>query len=102
MDFEYGCVTTNKFVFADENEVEDPSDLLIQMTLAKEATTAKGKKVDPKTGKPVSAGKDGKKQPLQQQTDNSVKSKQGGDDKKDAGFFFKNFSFEINFELIEI
>ena len=25
MDFEYGCSTTNKFCFLDENEVEDPS-----------------------------------------------------------------------------
>ncbi len=31
MDFEYGCSTTNKFCFLDENEVEDPSDLLAQV-----------------------------------------------------------------------
>jgi len=91
MDFEYGCVTVNKFCFLDENEVEDPSDLLAQVTLAKEASAkdakkdAKGKKVDPKTGKPVSAGKDAKKQPLQQQIDNSVKSSKQSDDKKDTG-----------------
>lgn len=82
MDFEYGCATVNKFAFLDENEVEDPSDLLAQVSLAKETTKKDTKKVDSK-GKKVdskkSAGKD--KKPLQA-SDNAVK-KTG--DNKDAG-----------------
>lgn len=89
MDFEYGCATVNKFAFLDENEVEDPSDLLAQVAIAKEAaakTTKETKKVDSK-GKKVDAKKGGKdtKKPLQS-SDNAVK-KTG--DNKDTGK--KNF-----------
>lgn len=86
MDFEYGCVTGNKFAFLDENEVEDPSDLLAQVALAKEAaekSSKDSKKVDSKGKKVVAKGKsanDAKKQPLQS-TDNSKKS----GDKQDSG-----------------
>jgi len=91
MDFEYGCSTTNKFCFLDENEVEDPSELLAhatkEATSAKDAKTGKDAKAKPKSadakGK-AAAGKDAKKQPLQQQTDNSVKKSAGDDLKKDA------------------
>jgi hypothetical protein len=97
MDFEYGCSTTNKFCFLDENEVEDPSDLLAQVN-NKDATAAANSKTtvgkdgkakpksaaDSKTAK-TGTGKDAKKQPLQQQTENSVKKTAGGDDlRKDA------------------
>ena len=108
MDFEYGCVTANKFCFPDDNECEDPSELLAQVTIAKDAKEtaakdaakkdAKGKKIDPKTGKPVAA-KDAKKQPLQQQTDNLVKSKAGGADDKKDGSPASNLSF---FEIINL
>lgn len=84
MDFEYGCATVNKFAFLDENEVEDPSDLLAQVAIAKDAAAkvaketkkvdSKGKKVDPKKGKDT-------KKPLQS-SDNAVK-KSG--DSKDSG-----------------
>ena len=95
MSVEYGCATTNKFCFLDENEVEDPSDLLAQVSIsatktakdAKTTTTAskdsKGKVAAAKPGdKTTTTSKVGSatnkpKQPLQQ-TDNSVKS----------GFFF--------------
>ncbi len=69
--------------FLDENEVEDPSDLLAQVTLkdakkAKETkkADAKGKKADPKK-----AGSKDAKKPLQS-SDNAVK-KTG--DKSDSG-----------------
>ena len=95
MDFEYGCATTNKFSFLDENEVEDPSDLLAQVT--KEATPAPTKGGKAAAGKDAKAGgkpgaktpaaaagaKDAKKQPLQQQADN--KSKAGLEDAKKDG-----------------
>ena len=81
MDFEYGCAITNKYGFLNENdEVEDPSELLAQVSVGKEVPAA-GKKAAPgaktaakpgdakKTGKPVGDSK----KPLQQ-TDNSVKS----------------------------
>lgn len=87
MDFEYGCSTTNKFCFLDENEVEDPSDLLAQAQArdaTKDTKTGKDGKAKPKSADPKAktAGKDAKKQPLQQQTDNSVKKT--GDLKTDA------------------
>lgn len=79
MEFEYGCQTANKYMFLDENEVEDPSDLLAQVAKKEEApvaqkgkTAQKGAKGADAKGKTGSA-KDAKKQPLQQQTDNSVK-----------------------------
>lgn len=77
MDFEYGCSTVNKFAFLDENEVEDPSDLLAQVTLAKGEAAAKTaketKKADTK-GKKTDQKKTGKdtKKPLQP-SDNAVK-----------------------------
>ncbi len=80
MDFEYGCITTNKFAFADENEVEDPSDLLVQMTLTKDA---KSKKVNNEK-----INKEETKSPLKQQTDNSIKSKQNDDEKKNSGSYW--------------
>lgn len=108
MSVEYGCATTNKFCFLDENEVEDPSDLLAQVSIsatktAKDAkapaTASKGKvaagkpgdktatssasstsKVGSATGKP--------KQPLQQ-SDNSVKS--GNFFCQINSFFFSQF-----------
>lgn len=97
MDFEYGCATVNKFAFLDENEVEDPSDLLAQVALSKDAKKAKetkkvdskGKKIDPKKA----AGKDTKK-PLQS-SDNAVK-KTG--DKSDSGKRLK--SLEILIKVI--
>lgn len=80
MDFEYGCAITNKYGFLNENdEVEDPSELLAQVSVGQ--VPAAGKKAAPgaktaakpgdakKTGKPVGDSK----KPLQQ-TDNSVKS----------------------------
>lgn len=88
MEFEYGCQTANKYMFLDENEVEDPSDLLAQLAVKKEeAPVAKGKAAG-KGGKPADAksktaaaapgAKDAKKQPLQQQTnENSVKPARG-------------------------
>jgi len=93
MDFEYGCSTTNKFCFLDENEVEDPSELLAQATketaTSKDAKTGKDAKAKPKSadakGKPVAGGKDAKKQPLQQQTDNSVKKSDLPKDAKKPG-----------------
>ena len=89
MSIEYGCATTNKFGFLDETEVEDPSDLLAQVTLTAAAAKskdaakgaakdAKGKAVGGKTtvggdkAKTGAAGAGGRKTPLQQ-TDNSVK-----------------------------
>lgn len=87
MDFEYGCATVNKFAFLDENEVDDPSDLLAQVAIAKEAAAkgkelkakldAKGKKID---SKKAAAGKD--KKPLQP-SDNAVKKTTT--DSKDQG-----------------
>jgi len=86
MDFEYGCAVANKYGFFDENEVEDPSELLAQATKeAEPAKTGKDAKQTKTTGqkqgqktqaKQTQGGKqqDAKKQPLQQQTDNSVKS----------------------------
>ena len=97
MSFEYGCAITNKYAFLDEGE--DPSDLLAQVSVVdkagskdaktgKDAKSAKGGK-DAKAGSKdaKTGGKDAKKQPLQQQTDNSVKSgsKDGGDAKKASG-----------------
>ncbi len=83
MDFEYGCATVNKFAFLDENEVEDPSDLLAQVSLAKEAATKKPVgKVDPKAKKvdPKKApAKDANKKPLQP-SDNAKKT-----ENKDSG-----------------
>ena len=103
MDFEYGCATVNKFAFLDENEVDDPSDLLAQVAIAKEAAAASkvssvktkidpktGKKVDAKTGKPVVVGKDAAKKPLQPTAivDNSAAVKKTTDtDRKDLGEF---------------
>jgi len=96
MDFEYGCATVNKFAFLDENEVEDPSDLLAQVSLAKEAAAkkpakvdAKGKKIDPKKAKEAS------KKPLQP-SDNAKKV-----ETKDSGLFnrsnsISNFPFPVN------
>ena len=81
MDFEYGCAITNKYGFLNENdEVEDPSELLAQVSVGKEVPAA-GKKAAPSAktaAKPGDAKKIGKpvgdsKKPLQQ-TDNSVKS----------------------------
>lgn len=71
MEFEYGCQTANKYMFFEENEVEDPSELLAKVTKKEEApktktTTKTGAKTDAK-GK--SSAKDSKK-PLQQQTEN--------------------------------
>jgi hypothetical protein len=89
MDFEYGCITTNKYSFLNENEVEDPSDLLAQVNIAtkdiKESSTiTKAGLKNTKTSKSAadtklntkqaSTNKDNKKQPLQQHTENSVKS----------------------------
>jgi len=76
MDFEYGCSTVNKFAFLDENEVEDPSDLLAQVKIANEAaakTTKDTKKTDTK-GKKTDQKKSTKdtKKPLQS-SDNAVK-----------------------------
>lgn len=84
MDFEYGCAITNKYGFLNDNdEFEDPSELLAQVSVGKEAPAA-AKKAAPgaKTAggkaapgaKTAGGGKatDSKK-PLQQ-TDNSVKS----------------------------
>lgn len=90
MDFEYGCATVNKFAFLDENEVDDPSDLLAKVDLAREQAAkkdvkkvdAKGKKIDPKKAA-TTAAKDNKK-PLQA-SDNAVKKT----DSKDTG---KKFS----------
>lgn len=97
MSFEYGCAITNKYAFLDEGE--DPSDLLAQVSVVdkagskdaksgKDAKSTKGGK-DAKAGSKdaKTGGKDAKKQPLQQQTDNSVKSgsKDGGDAKKASG-----------------
>lgn len=84
MDFEYGCSTVNKYAFLDENEVEDPSDLLAQVAIANEAaakTTKDAKKTDAK-GKKTDAKKTGKdtKKPLQS-SDNAVKKT----DNKDSG-----------------
>lgn len=74
MDFEYGCSTVNKFAFLDENEVEDPSDLLTQaQTAATKKETTKGKDAkgkDARGKKP--AGKTDTKQPLKA-SDNAVK-----------------------------
>lgn len=74
MDFEYGCTTVNKYAFLDENEVEDPSDLLTQaQTAATKKETTKGKDAkgkDTKGKKP--AGKTDTKQPLKA-SDNAVK-----------------------------
>lgn len=83
MDFEYGCSTVNKYAFLDENEVEDPSDLLAQVTLANEAKTAKETKKSDTKGKKTDVKKGGKdtKKPLQS-SDNAVK-KTG--DNKDSG-----------------
>jgi hypothetical protein len=94
MDFEYGCAITNKYSFLDENEVEDPSELLAHVSeqkgkQAKETSSAKPTKTVPSTKQTSNSkqqqSKDVKKQPLQQQTDNSVKSSNksaGGDDGK--------------------
>lgn len=101
MDFEYGCVITNKYSFLNENEDQDPSELLAQVsqgkekdakqTTGKDAKTGKtAKATDAKTGKTAIAAKD-KKQPLQQKTDNSVKAtggqqgRQGSANQKQAG-----------------
>lgn len=83
MDFEYGCAITNKYGFLNENDdVEDPSELLAQVSAGKEAP-APAKKAAP--GAKTAGGKPGEvkakpgvktadpKKPLQQ-TDNSVKS----------------------------
>lgn len=72
MEFEYGCQTANKYMFFEENEVEDPSELLAKVTKKEEApkTTKPVAKTAAKTevkGKP--SAKDNKK-PLQQQTEN--------------------------------
>lgn len=89
MSIEYGCATTNKFGFLDETEVEDPSELLAQVSItaaaakAKDAKDAKNASKDGKSGKTVGKVGDkaktgaasatgGRKTPLQQ-TDNSVK-----------------------------
>lgn len=46
-DFEYGCAITNKYGFLNENdEVEDPSELLAQVSVGKDAPAA-GKKAAP-------------------------------------------------------
>lgn len=89
MDFEYGCSTVNKYAFLDENEVEDPSDLLAQaQTVAtKKETTTKGKDAkgkDSKGKKP--AGKD-TKQPLKA-SDNAVKKTYDNKDGNHLGFQF--------------
>jgi len=83
MDFEYGCAITNKYSFLDENEVEDPSELLAHVSepkgkQAKETSSAKSNKLTSTTkstsNNKQQQSKDVKKQPLQQQIDNSVKS----------------------------
>ena len=73
MEFEYGCQTANKYMFFEQNEVEDPSELLAQVAKKEEVPKAKAPagKTAAKTeakGKTV-AGKDTKK-PLQQTTEN--------------------------------
>lgn len=86
MDFEYGCSTVNKFAFLDENEVEDPSDLLTQaQTAATKKETTKGKDAkgkDAKGKKP--AGKTDTKQPLKA-SDNAVKKTFDNKDGKKFG-----------------
>ena len=79
MDFEYGCSTVNKYAFLDENEVEDPSELLAQAEAAATKKAADAKKADAKKGadskgkKPASTqGKEAAKQPLKA-SDNAVK-----------------------------
>jgi hypothetical protein len=100
MDFEYGCAITNKYSFLDENEVEDPSELLAQVAepkgkqakdtsstkLAKSAQSSKQA-----SNSKLQQSKDGKKQPLQQQIDNSVKLNKSatGDDSKKQRYIQK-------------
>jgi len=73
MEFEYGCQTANKYMFFEENEVEDPSELLAQVAKKEEAPKAKapaGKTAaKPEAKGKAPAGKDTKK-PLQQTTEN--------------------------------
>lgn len=99
MDFEYGCATVNKFAFLDENEVDDPSDLLAKVDLARQEQAAKktadlkkvdakGKKIDQKkTTSTTNANKDTNKKPLQA-SDNSVKK--NTTDSKDTGKKFNS------------
>lgn len=86
MDFEYGCAITNKYGFLNEkDDVEDPSELLAQVSVGKEAPATAGKKAAPSAkaaagGKAVPAGAKttgGKpadpKKPLQQADNKSAR-----------------------------
>lgn len=90
MDFEYGCSTTNKFMFFDESsDVEDPSELLAKVAVNKEQTAKDSAKTKTAAGKAKSADaakKTAGKKPLQQQTDNSVKAKTAEEAKKEGSF----------------
>lgn len=101
MNFEYGCKVLNRYDFLLDKEDADPNDLLAQAastekSSAKDAKTtaqAKGKQQTGKAGaRPSSAkdskdSKDAKKQPLQQQKDNSTSQQNNA--RQDSGMQLK-------------